>query len=83
MNVFHRFTEHVRAAVAALANAGAGTGPMAAFITAWSLISWNRIVVYELPLLGTTFTLARWTVSLLVPILVGALVPLAFRAFHR
>ena len=69
--------------VAALANAGAGTGPMAAFITAWSLISWNRIVVYELPLLGTNFTLARWSVSLLVPILVGALVPFAFRAFQR
>ncbi len=69
--------------VAALAKAGAGPGPMAAFLTAWSLISWNRIVVYELPLLGTNFTLARWTVSLLVPVLVGALVPFAIRAFQR
>lgn len=69
--------------VAALAKGGAGVGPMAAFITAWSLISWNRIVVYELPLLGTSFTLARWTVSLLVPIAVGAMVPFAIRAFHR
>lgn len=69
--------------VAALANGGAGVGPMAAFITAWSLISWNRIVVYELPLLGPNFTLARWSVSLLVPILVGALVPFATRAFQR
>jgi uncharacterized membrane protein YraQ (UPF0718 family) len=69
--------------VASLANAGAGTGPMAAFITAWSLISWNRIVVYELPLLGPQFTLARFSVSLLIPLLVGALVPWAIRAFQR
>jgi uncharacterized membrane protein YraQ (UPF0718 family) len=69
--------------VAALAKGGAGVGPMAAFLTAWSLISWNRIVVYELPLLGTNFTLARFSVSLMVPLAVGALVPLAFRALDR
>lgn len=42
--------------VAALAGAGAGPGPMAAYLTAWSLLGWNRFVVWELPLLGAPFT---------------------------
>lgn len=61
--------------VAALAGSGAGTGPIAAYLTAWSLISWNRVLVWELPLLGPNFTLARWLVSLALPVIVGLLVP--------
>lgn len=64
----------------AIANAGAGVGAMAAYLTAWSLMGWNRIVVYELPLLGPTFTFSRVAVSLIAPLLVGILVPVVLRA---
>lgn len=67
--------------MAAIASAGAGPGPMAAYLTAWSLMGWNRIVVYELPLLGPGFTVARVVVSLAAPLLVGALVPVVLRLF--
>lgn len=66
--------------MAAIASAGAGVGPMAAYLTAWSLMGWNRIVVYELPLLGPGFTLARVLVSLAAPLIVGLLVPIVLRA---
>jgi uncharacterized membrane protein YraQ (UPF0718 family) len=69
--------------VAALSAAGAGPGPMAAYLTAWSLLGWNRLLVWELPLLGAPFTVARWTVSLLAPIAVGLMVPQALRLLQR
>jgi uncharacterized membrane protein YraQ (UPF0718 family) len=69
--------------VAALMSAGAGVGPIAAYLTAWSLLGWNRVLVWELPLLGGPFTLARWAVSLLLPILVGMTVAWVLRATSR
>jgi hypothetical protein len=56
---------------------------MAAYLTAWSLLGWNRLLVWELPLLGAPFTVARWTVSLLAPIAVGLMVPQALRLLQR
>jgi hypothetical protein len=56
---------------------------MAAYISAWSLIGWNRIVVYELPLLGVQFTFARVVVSFTLPILVGMMVPHVIRLTSR
>ena len=69
--------------VAGLAHAGAAWGPVAAYLTAWSLISVNRAIVWELPLLGAGFTGARWLVSILVPVVVGLLTPLAMRVLAR
>jgi len=69
--------------VATLARGGAGAGPLAAYLTAWSLLSINRAIVWELPLLGGTFTAARWAVSLAVPILIGLAMPFAMRALTR
>lgn len=61
--------------VAALVASGAAPGPVAAYLTAWSLMGWHRIVIWELPLLGPSFTLARLVVSLAIPIFVGIAVP--------
>jgi uncharacterized membrane protein YraQ (UPF0718 family) len=61
--------------LATLARSGASSGAVAAYLTAWSLISVNRALVYELPLLGVPFTVARWAASLLVPLIVGLLTP--------
>ena len=69
--------------VATLANAGAGPGPMAAYLSAWSLISVNRFIVWEVPILGIQFAAVRWIVSLAVPILAGLTVPLVLRLVTR
>lgn len=57
--------------VAALLNAGAGVAPMMAYITAWSLLGVNRLLVFEGPLLGWRLALSRVAASLALPFLVG------------
>lgn len=69
--------------VATLANAGAGAGPLAAYLTAWSLLGFNRLLVWEIPLLGPQFALLRWAVSLTAPIIAGLGVPLLMRLVAR
>ncbi len=61
--------------VATLARAGAGPGPMVAYLTAWSLLGLQRLLVWEIPVLGPQFALARWLISLPVGIVAGLLVP--------
>jgi uncharacterized membrane protein YraQ (UPF0718 family) len=69
--------------VAAIVKSGAAIGPVAAYLTAWSLISANRALVWEVPVLGPSFTIARWGVSLLVPIFVGLSLPVVLRLMNR
>jgi uncharacterized membrane protein YraQ (UPF0718 family) len=69
--------------IAALARSGAGVGALGAYLTAWSLIGGNRAVVWEIPILGPSFTAARWAISLLVPIGVGLLLPAVLRLMSR
>jgi uncharacterized protein len=69
--------------VATLANAGAGVGPLAAYLTAWSLLGVNRLLIWELPLLGPQFALMRWGISLAAPIIVGMSVQVALRLAGR
>ncbi|MFQ5894838.1 MAG: permease [Nitrospinota bacterium] len=57
--------------VASLYRAGAAPGPIASYITAWAVLSLNRTLVWELPLMGTRFTVTRLACSLLLPLLVG------------
>lgn len=61
--------------------AGAGPGPVAAFLTSWSVIPLHRTVVFEMPFLGGRFTLARLIVNLPYPIVVGLLTPPVFKFF--
>jgi uncharacterized membrane protein YraQ (UPF0718 family) len=69
--------------VATLVGGGAGVGPVAAYLTAWSLISWQRILVWELPILGGPFTIARLVVSVLLPLVVGIFMPPVLRIVTR
>jgi uncharacterized membrane protein YraQ (UPF0718 family) len=69
--------------VASLARGGAGVGPLAAYLTAWSLIGLNRAIVWELPLLGGSFMVARYSISLAFPILIGLLMPVVVRTVGR
>ncbi|HYF06891.1 MAG TPA: hypothetical protein VD970_04675, partial [Acetobacteraceae bacterium] len=57
--------------VLVLAGAGADRGTLIAFISAWTLNGFQRVLVYEAPLLGVDFALLRLIASLPVPILIG------------
>ncbi len=65
--------------VAVLYKSGAGIGQVAAFLTAWGLIPINRALVYEIPLMGTEFALARNAASLALPLIVGMITPFIFK----
>jgi uncharacterized membrane protein YraQ (UPF0718 family) len=68
--------------VAVLLRGGAGEGPVAAYLTAWALLGINRVLVWEIPVLGPTFALTRWAVSLAAPVVVGLGVQVALRTIR-
>jgi uncharacterized protein len=59
--------------VASLWQAGTGIGPLVAYLTAWSLLGFNRIVIYEGPIMGWRFVAVRVLSVVLVPVTVGYL----------
>ena len=50
---------------------GAGVGPICAYIAGWALIGVNRIIVWELPILGPRIVVARLLASVAFPPLIG------------
>ncbi|MCG5548538.1 hypothetical protein [Halorhodospira halochloris] len=52
-------------------DAGAGTAQIISLLTSWSLLGLNRMAVYEIPMLGTRFTLARVITALPLPVAAG------------
>ena len=59
--------------VIALYAAGANKGALVAYITSWAMIGMQRIIVWELPLLGPDITFIRVSASMLLPIIAGIL----------
>jgi uncharacterized membrane protein YraQ (UPF0718 family) len=59
--------------VVILYKAGAGIPPLIAFITAWSVFAFHRIVMYEIPVMGIRFAMLRLASSLVLPPLSGIL----------
>lgn len=57
--------------VTALYKAGVGVGPLVAYLSAWSLLSLQRILMWELPFLGPKVVAVRVFVSLLFPMIAG------------
>ena len=57
--------------VLVLAAAGADRGTLIAFVSAWTINGFQRVLVYEVPLLGIEFALLRLIVSLPFPIFMG------------
>lgn len=57
--------------VASLLNSGAGAGPIISYLTAWSLLGFHRLIIWEFPILGMEITVARFLASLVLPPLVG------------
>jgi uncharacterized membrane protein YraQ (UPF0718 family) len=56
----------------ALLTVGADFGATIAMVVSWTLIGYGRAVAWELPIMGTDFTLWRIVISLPLPILAGA-----------
>lgn len=57
--------------VVAFYMSGADRGALVAYLTGWSLIGFQRTLVWELPLLGPHFTLYRIAAVFALPILAG------------
>ena len=56
---------------AVMLRAGAASGPVIAFLTAWSLLAVHRFIAWEVPILGWEFASLRYGVSLVIPVLAG------------
>ena len=57
--------------VVAFYMSGADRGALVAYLTGWSLLGFQRLLVWELPLLGPQITLYRVLAVLLLPVLAG------------
>ncbi len=56
---------------AVMVRAGAGAGPVVAFVTGWSLLALHRLVAWEIPILGLRLALLRYGVCLALPLVAG------------
>ena len=68
---------------AALMTSGAGIGPMAGFVSTRNLVTFNRLLVWELPFLGWPFTLTRLLVSFWMPVATVIFVPIVYRLLPK
>jgi len=57
--------------VRALRDAGTGRSPLIAYVTSWSTMGLQRILNWEVPLLGVDFALLRFASSLPLPFIAG------------
>ena len=57
--------------VVVLLNAGAGFPQVVAFLTAWSVFAFHRVMIYEAPLMGFRFVGVRLLSSLILPPIAG------------
>jgi uncharacterized membrane protein YraQ (UPF0718 family) len=67
----------------ALLAVGADFGATIALVVSWTLIGYGRAISWELPIMGTDFTLWRIVISLPMPILAGALGRFVYVRIHR
>ena len=68
---------------ASLFKSGATAGPMAALTATRNLVPINRIIVWELALLGATFPIVRSVVAIPLVFVAAALVPVVLRIINR
>jgi len=57
--------------VVALYATGANKGSLVAYLTAWAMFGFQRILVWEYPLMGPEFTLLRVAASCFLPVIAG------------
>ena len=57
--------------VASLYRSGVGIGPLVSYLTAWSLLGFQRLIMWEFPFLGFNVVIVRLIASLAFPIVAG------------
>ena len=57
---------------AGLLRSGAAPAAVITFLSSWSLLAIHRLIAWEVPILGASFALTRWSLCLVLPVLVGA-----------
>ncbi|NNF24877.1 MAG: hypothetical protein HKN63_08760 [Rhodobacteraceae bacterium] len=57
--------------LAVMGAAGADRGALIAYITAWATLGMQRILIWDVPFMGSEFAILRFLVSLLLPVLAG------------
>ncbi len=67
----------------ALLAVGADFGTTIAMVVSWTLIGYGRAVAWELPILGTDFTLWRIVISLPLPLIAGAFGRFVYARLYR
>jgi uncharacterized membrane protein YraQ (UPF0718 family) len=67
--------------VAAMFKAGANIGPLIAYLSAWALLGINRVIVFEIPLLGFQITSTRLLCSFIFPIIIGYMAKFVYVRF--
>lgn len=68
--------------VASLWKAGTGLGPIVSYLTAWSLLGFHRILIYEGPIMGWRFATVRILSALMAPPLVGWVASILYRVLY-
>jgi uncharacterized membrane protein YraQ (UPF0718 family) len=58
---------------AVLASEGASVPALVSFTTSWSVFALHRVIIFEIPLLGISFTRLRMLSVLILPLLAGGL----------
>ena len=57
--------------VLVLLAAGGGFPQVMAYLTAWSVFAFHRVIIYEIPLMGARFVMIRLVASAILPVLCG------------
>lgn len=57
--------------LAILGSAGADRGVLVTYITGWSMLGIQRILVWDVPFMGADFSITRFLISLPLPIVAG------------
>ncbi|PHR56599.1 MAG: hypothetical protein COA47_12835 [Robiginitomaculum sp.] len=69
------------ALLAVLASGGADVGALIAYITSWSILGMQRILIWDVPFMGFEFSSFRFLISLPLPIVAGLIARTLSRRF--
>lgn len=67
----------------AIAAVGADKGVMVAYLASWMSLGLNRVLVWEIPVMGEEFAITRLLISFSIPILAGLLARFLWAALGR
>lgn len=68
--------------IASLYQSGVGIGPLVSYLTAWSLLGFQRLIMWEFPFLGVQVVAVRLLASLFMPFIVGWLSEFLWRRLN-